>query len=198
MTDSFGEALKRARLNKHLSQKQLAEILYVNRSSIANWEAGRRLPDANMISHLSECLGIDVAALLNPDKNPEEKPTVIMVDDERIILYGGIPILRKVLPNAEIIGFVKPSEAIAFAKKRRVHIAFLDIEMGRVNGLELSKELLGINPGTNIIFLTAFQNYAFEAWQTGASGFMLKPISEEQVREILKYLRFPVTGLEIN
>ncbi len=70
--------------------------------------------------------------------------------------------------------------------------------MGRVNGLELSKELLGINPGTNIIFLTAFQNYAFEAWQTGASGFMLKPISEEQVREILKYLRFPVTGLEIN
>lgn len=195
MTESFGDALRRARLNKHLSQKQLAKLLYVDRSSIANWEAGRRMPDANMISQLSECLSIDVTALLTPEKNTIEKPTVILVDDEKIILKGSIPVLRQVMPNASIFGFSNPDEALDFAKKQRVHIAFLDIELGRVSGLELSKELLRINPSTNIIYLTAFQNYAYEAWLTGASGFLLKPINTDLLREILKYLRNPVSGL---
>ena len=130
MTESFGDALRRARLNKHLSQKHLAKLLYVDRSSIANWEAGRRMPDANMISQLSECLSIDVTALLTPEKNTIEKPTVILVDDEKIILKGSIPVLRQVMPNASIFGFSNPDEALDFAKKQRVHIAFLDIELG--------------------------------------------------------------------
>ena len=121
---SFGEALKRARINKHLSQKQLAQYLYVGRSSVANWEAGRRLPDANMISNLSECLGIDVAALLTSDRESCEKPTVVMVDDSKLILNGGMAVLREVVPTADVVGFTKPSDVIEFAKKQLIHIAF--------------------------------------------------------------------------
>lgn len=194
---SFGEALKRARINKHLSQKQLAQYLYVGRSSVANWEAGRRLPDANMISNLSECLGIDVAALLTPDRESCEKPTVVMVDDSKLILNGGMAVLREVVPTADVVGFTKPSDVIEFAKKQLIHIAFLDIELGRISGLDLSRELLQINPFTNVIFLTAFSNYALDAWQTGASGFLLKPIEADKVRETLQYLRYPVNGLNV-
>ena len=193
---SFGEALKRARINKHLSQKQLAQYLYVGRSSVANWEAGRRLPDANMISNLSEYLGIDVAALLTPDRESCEKPTVVMVDDSKLILNGGMAVLREVVPTADVVGFTKPSDVIEFAKKQLIHIAFLDIELGRISGLDLSRELLQINPFTNVIFLTAFSNYALDAWQTGASGFLLKPISADAVRKQLQKLRVLLKGID--
>ena len=193
---SFGEALKRARINKHLSQKQLAQYLYVDRSSVANWEAGRRLPDANMISNLSEYLGIDVAALLTPDRESCEKPTVVMVDDSKLILNGGMAVLREVVPTADVVGFTKPSDVIEFAKKQLIHIAFLDIELGRISGLDLSRELLQINPFTNVIFLTAFSNYALDAWQTGASGFLLKPISADAVRKQLQKLRVLLKGID--
>ena len=58
-------------------------------------------------------------------------------------------------------------------------------------GLDLCQTLLEINPRTNVVFLTAYADYAIDAWDTGASGFMLKPITEEGVQEQLKKLRHP-------
>ena len=60
-----------------------------------------------------------------------------------------------------------------------------------MSGFDLCKMLLEINPRTNIIFLTAFGDYSLDAWGTGASGFMLKPITAEGVKEQLKNLRYP-------
>ena len=68
--------------------------------------------------------------------------------------------------------------------------------MGDVNGIELSEEFLKINPRTNIIFLTAYADYSIDAWSTGASGFMVKPITEESLRKQLEHLRYPVSKLE--
>lgn len=195
LNNSFGDALRSVRMDKGLSQQQLAQQMFVDRSSIANWEAGRRLPDASTIARLCECLGVDTTVLLSAADHPDEVPIVIMVDDEKIILGGGIPILQQVMPQAEIIGFSKPSDAIEFAKQKKIAVAFLDIEMGRISGLELSRELLRINPQTNIYFLTAYLDYAFEAWQTGACGFIKKPITVDEVRYQLTMLRHPVRGL---
>ena len=114
-----------------------------------------------------------------------------MLDDRKIILTGGLPVLEAVMPNATVIGFTKPSEAIKFARANRVALAFLDIELGKVSGLDLCQTLLDIYPRTNVVFLTAYSAYAFDAWGTGATGFMLKPITSEGVRAQLKNLRYP-------
>ena len=58
-------------------------------------------------------------------------------------------------------------------KKNKISLAFLDIELGKTNGLDLCKKFLEINPRTNIIFLTAYVEYSFEAWSTGASGYFI-------------------------
>ena len=193
---SFGETLKRLRMEKGLSQQQLAEMVFVDRSSVTRWESGNRLPDAMMIMRLSECLGTDVTELLNAAKNPEGVPNVILVDDEKIILRGGLPILEKAFPNAAVTGFTRPHQAISFARENRIDLAFLDIETGSLNGIDLCRELLDIYPRTNVIFLTAFPDYSLDAWSTGACGFLVKPLSVEAIRRQLPFLRYPIRGLE--
>ena len=115
-----------------------------------------------------------------------------MVDDRKIVLTGGLPVLREVLPEATINGFTRPSQAIEYAKAHTVSLAFLDIELGKTSGFDLCHTLLDINPCMNVIFLTAYIDYSFDAWSTGASGFMLKPITPEGVKAQLKTLRYPL------
>lgn len=195
MKDTFADILKQTRIEKNLSQQQLAEMLFVERSSVANWEAGRRTPDTVLLIRIAKCLEIDVNLLLEAIDSTVEEPNIIMVDDNKIILNGGLPIIEEVIPNASVTGFTKPSEAVEFAKTNRVMLAFLDIEMGSVSGLDVCRALLKINPRTNVVFLTAYKEYSFDAWSTGACGFMLKPLSPEEVKNQLKKLRYPVGGL---
>ena len=144
-----------------------------------------------MISRLSEFLDVDVNILLSTVAQSDECPNVIMVDDRKPILTSGLPILEEVMPDAVVTGFTKTSEAVEYAKANRVALAFLDIELGNTSGLDLCCELLEINPRTNVVYLTTYSDYALDAWSTGASGFMLKPITLEGVREQLKKLRYP-------
>lgn len=95
------------------------------------------------------------------------------------------------MPNATVTGFTDTSEAIEYAKANRIALAFLDIELRNKSGLDLCRDLLEINPHTNVVFLTAYSEYAFDAWSTGASGFMLKPITPQGVRAQLQNLRYP-------
>ena len=191
----FAETLRKLRTEKGISQRELAERMYVNRSTIARWENGTRMPDAMMISRLSRCLDTDVGALLCAAEESDESPNVIMVDDRKIFLSSALPILETAMRNATITGFTKPSDAIEYAKINRVALAFLDIELGKANGLELCRALLEINPRTNVVYLTAYIEYAFDAWSTGASGFMLKPLTLEAVQDQLAELRYPfLTG----
>ena len=192
---SFAETLRRLRLEKGISQQKLADLIHVERSTIASWETGRRLPDAVMISQLSEFFGVDVARLLRASENSDKILTVILLDDEKIILDGELPVLKDTMPDADIHGFTEPDNAIRFAKDNKVHLAFVDIEMGRVSGLDVCRKLMEIEPHTNIIFLTAYSQYALDAWKTDACGFLEKPLSPEGIREQLSRLRYPLGGM---
>ena len=197
MSASFAETLKALRTERNLSQQQLSEKLFVDRSSVAHWENGRRVPNAILMSRIAKALDVDVGFLLSTVTGIEdEKPCVIVVDDEKIILTGEMTTLEKAMPNASITGFTNPLEALEFAKCNNVSIAFTDIEMGRVNGIDLCKSLIAINSTTNVIFLTAFPDYSYEAWGTDASGFLIKPITEATVEKQLERLRYPVTRLK--
>ena len=187
----FSDTLKKLRTKKGLSHQELADKLFVARSTVVRWETGTRLPDAVMIARISEVLGADVNLLLSAAAESDDSPNVIMVDDRKLILQGGLPVLEGVMPYASVTGFTDANEAVEYAKKNRVSLAFLDIEMREMTGLELCRALLDINPRTNVVYLTAYSNYALDAWSTGASGFMLKPITSDGVREQLENLRYP-------
>ena len=195
MTTSFGETLRRLRTEKGLSQQQLAVRLHMERPSVANWEAGRRMPDAATVYQIAEALSVDSSALLSAADDSGKAPNVLLVDDEPLIVTGGIPALQEAMPNANVVGFTKPSQVLAFFSENPVALAFLDIELGRTSGLELCREMLRLRPRTNVIYLTAFREYSFDAWETGACGFLLKPLETKTVRAQLSRLRYPVKGL---
>ena len=57
--------------------------------------------------------------------------------------------------------------------------------------LDVCRKLLEINQRTNVVYLTAYRDYSFDAWDTGACGFLLKPIKPEDVKKLLAKLRYP-------
>ena len=187
----FAETLKKLRTEKGLSQRELAERIYVTRSAVARWENGNRLPDAETLSRLSACLGTDLNTLLSEEAGSDVSPSVIIVDDNKIILSHGLAVLEQVMPHATVTGFTWPQEAIEYAKTNQIALAILDIELGMVSGLDLCQTLLEINPRTNVVFLTAYADHSLNAWKTEASGFMLKPLTPEGLQEQLGKLRYP-------
>ena len=192
MNTLFAIILRKLRTEKVLSQIQLANQMIVNKATISRWENGIRLPDAAMITRLSKVLEVDVGTLLYAASESEESPNIIMVDDSRVILYDSLAVLEEVVPNATITGFIWPMEAIEYAKTNRVALAILDIELGNASGLDLCSTLLKINPHTNVVYLTSYPDYALNAWDTAACGFMVKPLTPEGVRRQLEKLRYPL------
>ena len=78
---AFLKYLEKLRTEKGLSQQTLADKMYVTRSTVVRWETGSRLPDAAMITRLSEVLSVDVNILLSAAAQSDEYPNVILVDD---------------------------------------------------------------------------------------------------------------------
>ena len=195
MTTLFAETLKKLRKEKGITQEQLGKQMFVNHSTIARWESGTRLPDAEMVFRIADILGADINTLLTAALQSDEAPNVIIVDDNKVLIADSIPVLEEVMPNAAITGFIWPQEAIEFAKTNRVALAFLDIELGTASGLDLCGTLLEINPRTNVVFLTSYPDYAIDAWRTDACGFLVKPLTADDVRKQLEKLRYPfLTG----
>ena len=195
MANYFGETLCRLRAENGLSQQQLANRLHVTRSAIANWEAGHRLPNVAMISQIARVLNADAALLLAAADENHDVPNVLLIDDSPIALEGGLPVLQEAFPNANVASLASPAEAVLFFKNNPVALALLDIKLGKTNGLDLCQELLKIRPNANIAYITAYPEYALDAWNTDACGFILKPLEVAEVRKLVPKLRHPVRGL---
>lgn len=118
---------------------------------------------------------------------------IIAVDDEKIALDGLIKSIKAVEPNYEVAGFRFAEDALDYAKNEVVDIAFLDIEMYGMSWVELGEKLIEINPNVNIIFSTGYGKYREVAFDMHASGYLVKPITEEKVRKELKNLRRPIS-----
>lgn len=144
----LANALRKLRMEKGISQSQLARRLVVDRSTVAHWERGSRLPDAAMILRIADTLGVDANYLLDLEAGIDEPPNVIIVDDSKVILSEGLFVLREVMPDATIEGFRRAQEAIEYAETTQISLAVLDIELGAVSGIALCHKLMEINPRT--------------------------------------------------
>ena len=189
--ETFSKTLKRLRTGNGLSQQQLSDALHVSRSTVASWETGLRFPGAEMILRIARCLSVDPSALLGAGEELTEKPFVILVDPDQ----SALPDLESFFPDAAVSGFSSAPEALDFARNNPVALALTETRLGAASGLALCRELLQIDPRTNVIILTNFPDFALEAWTTGACGYLLKPLSSEALRQQLTWLRHPVRGL---
>ena len=117
---------------------------------------------------------------------------ILIVDDEQLCVNNTERTVSRTAPDAEISSFTEPEEALAFAGENRIDVAFLDIEMGVMDGITLAKKLKKHNPRLNIIFVTAYPDYSLEAYKVFPSSYLLKPLDKEEVEEQLQNLRFPV------
>ena len=118
--------------------------------------------------------------------------TILAVDDEKLALASIMEQLKQLLPEAQVLGFRKPTEALEAVQEQPCEIAFLDIEMREMDGITLAKRIKRLNPQTNIIFTTGYSEYTGEAFSLHASGYLMKPIFPEMIQEELDNLRHPV------
>ncbi len=100
--------------------------------------------------------------------------------------------IKEAKPDADITAHKKQADLLNDAKENGCDIAFLDIHMRGMNGVELAKELKGVNPKMNIIFVTGYSEYAGEAMSLHASGYIMKPVTKEKIEHELSDLRFPI------
>lgn len=105
----------------------------------------------------------------------------ILVDDEHKALEGLLLKVKQFFPEIEITKtFQNPQEAITFINLNKPDILFLDIEMPVINGFDVLAKIK--NPDFEIIFVTAYNNYAIEAFQHCAIGYILKPIDNDELK----------------
>ena len=120
----------------------------------------------------------------------------LAVDDEVLQLNKLVSTIKMVKPDAEIYSFNDPKEAFKKAKEVNIDVACLDIEMGAVSGIDLAKKLKELNPKIDIIFVTGYTEYAFEAFNLRASGYLFKPVTKENLEIELNNLRYPMQSKE--
>lgn len=117
---------------------------------------------------------------------------VIAVDDERFALENLVESIGQASSDAQIHRFRYPEDALDFAKGNHVDVAFLDVEMVGMNGVELAELLKLHHPDINIIFSTGYGHYRNVAFDLHASGYLTKPITAEKVKKELSDLRRPI------
>lgn len=117
---------------------------------------------------------------------------ILIADDELLCLESLDMIVANVLPNASRISFRSASKALEYIETHPIDLAFLDINMRGISGITIAQELILRNPHVNIIFCTGYEDYALKAWELNSSGYLLKPITEDQVRFAIENLRYPI------
>ena len=106
----------------------------------------------------------------------------IAVDDE-VLMLGALVSAIKASPDiSEVVQFSGCDDALAFVKEKSVDIAFLDINMRGMGGLALAEKILDSCPDCKIVFCTGYEEYAVPAFKLHASGYLLKPVSAQDVQ----------------
>lgn len=112
----------------------------------------------------------------------------IVVDDEQLVAEH----INRLLDDAgvEVLGCcTNPYEALRMAKELRPDVMFLDIEMPEMSGLEIAEQAYADQLDFEVVFFTAFNQYALDAFRVNALDYLLKPVMEEELNRSLERIR---------
>lgn len=111
---------------------------------------------------------------------------VIYVDDEKL-QHMNFRLTAEEMDGIDSLEtFGSSIQALKWAEQHPVDVAFLDIEMPVMNGIELAGRLRKLDENIRIIFVTAYEQYALQAFSVDAVGYLLKPYSAEDIAKNLK------------
>jgi len=111
---------------------------------------------------------------------------VLIVDDEKPARQELRYILENNMEQVEIREADCAENALEILKKNEVDLVFLDINMPGMDGISLSKEMRRIDCSTHIIFATAYDTYALQAFELDALDYILKPFEDERIKQTVR------------
>ena len=106
----------------------------------------------------------------------------IAVDDEVLMLGALVAAIEESPDISQVNKFSGCEEALEFAKANPIDVAFLDINMRGMGGLALAEKITAARPNCKIVFCTGYEEYAIPAFKLHASGYLMKPVSAEDVQ----------------
>lgn len=110
----------------------------------------------------------------------------IIIDDERPAIRE-LEYLLTSYQNIMILGkYTNPEMALKEIESKKPNVIFLDINMPQINGMDLASEITNMDPKADIIFVTAYDSYAVEAFDINATDYLLKPIKKERLEQTIK------------
>ena len=107
----------------------------------------------------------------------------IAVDDEALMLGALVSAVEASPDITSVTKFSDGESALAYVKDNPVDVAFLDINMRGMGGLELAEKIVAARAGCKIVFCTGYEEYAVSAFKLHATGYLMKPISAEDVQK---------------
>ncbi len=111
----------------------------------------------------------------------------IVADDEPLLRAQMRSVLAEAWPELEVVAeCANGAEAVNAVREHQPELVFLDIEMPVMNGLEAAA---AIGEAAHVVFVTAYDRYAVEAFERGATDYVLKPATVERIAQTVKRLR---------
>ncbi len=119
------------------------------------------------------------------------KLNIAICDDESMTLKINCTYMeelsKKYKVDANIVGFSKGEDLLEYMEHSEdIDIAFLDVDMKGMNGIQTAAMMLRRNPRTVIIFITGHREFAYEAFTVEAFSFLMKPIDPDRLDRIFK------------
>ena len=109
-------------------------------------------------------------------------PRCVIAEDEALLREALVTLLADAWPNLQIVAECEDGAAALEAiVAHQPEIAFLDIRMPGLTGLEVAAAIGEASPSTQIVFVTAYDQYAIDAFDKGAVDYLLKPIAPERL-----------------
>jgi DNA-binding LytR/AlgR family response regulator len=117
-------------------------------------------------------------------------PTALIADDEPHLVEFLRDRLARVWPELELVAMVENGiDALRVARERKPDIAFLDIRMPGLTGLDVARQLQEDSQRPRVVFVTAYDQYAIDAFDADAVDYLLKPVSDERLERTVEKLR---------
>jgi len=112
----------------------------------------------------------------------------ILIDDERLALFQLEKMLKEFTNLDVLASYMDPAKAIKAAPQWKPDVIFLDIDMPEMNGMQAAEVFQGIYPGVEIVFVTAYNEYALEAFELNALDYILKPAQRNRLVKTISRL----------
>ncbi|KTF35643.1 MULTISPECIES: LytR/AlgR family response regulator transcription factor [Xanthomonas translucens group] len=114
----------------------------------------------------------------------------VIAEDEELLRSALVALLGEVWPQLHIVAECEDgASALERLAEHQPDVAFLDIRMPGLSGIEVARALGELSPRTQVVFVTAYDQYAIDAFEQGAVDYLLKPIVRERLQATVQRLQ---------